>query len=188
MFFHKWMFVLIVLINIGLIPENIAAQSSEYNVKAVLLWKITQYIEWPEEAAVEDTTKPITISILGRNPFGSILDDMYLTERRRIKKKNVIVNYISHINQLNKCHILFISASEKKDIENILSHLKGKPVLTVGDTENFGEDGIHINFYISNNKTKFELNEAAADDAGFTVDYRLRNIAKITGRRKGDRQ
>jgi len=176
------------LISIGLGPLNIIAQSSEYNVKAVLLWKITQYIEWPAESALEDTTKPFTIAVLGSNPFGSILDDMYSSEGRKIKNKNVTIEYFSKVNRINKCHILFISGSERKNMENIFSHLKGKPILTVGDTEKLGEKGIHINFYISNNKTKFELNEAAADEAGFTVDYRLRNIAKITGRRKGDRQ
>lgn len=171
---------LLILLVMCTAPYRISAQTSE-DFKAVLLSKITQYIEWPENANLTDQSKPFIITVIGKNPFGSLLEDLYLSNGQKIKNKYVEIHYIKEIHEIDQCNILFISNSEEKRLMDILYYTKGKPILTISDTKNFGEKGVNINFFISNNRTKFELNETSITNNGFRVDYRLRNIAKIVG-------
>jgi len=173
------------LLHICLLPTHVLAQTGEYDVKAVFLWRIAQYIEWPAKSNLETKTEPFIIAVLGKNPFGTILDDVYASGDRKIKNRVVDVQYISKIDQITGCDILFISNSEEKRIEKIQAYTKGKSILMVGDTQNYGEKGIHFNFYVAENKIRFELNESSAKVDGFIINYRLRNIAKIVGSKKG---
>lgn len=172
----------------NLLPSNLSAQTNEGYLKAVILWKTTQYIEWPEDADINDKSTPFTIGVIGENPFGTALQDLYLSGGQKIKGKPVEIIYVYEFNQIDQCDILFISASEKKNLEDILTYTKDKAILTIGDTKKYGVNGVHINFYISMNKTRFELNESSIAEEGFKVDYHLRNIAKLVGSRKGETQ
>ena len=187
LFFHRFIFVFIILICSFLLPKNTIAQVSEYDVKAIFLMKITQYIEWPHIDTI-DESKPFVIAVLGDNPFGTVLDDVFLSGERKIKNRKVKVYYFDEIEKIDNCNILFISRSEENKLNEILSSIKDKPILSVGDAKNFGEKGVHINFYLVKNKTKFELNESSVDAAGFGVDFHLRNIAKIIDPVKGGKK
>ncbi len=171
---------------VALSPAPAPAQTGEYDVKAVALSRIAQYIEWPEQADQGDDSGTFVISVLGQNPFGSALEDAYLSREQKIKNRRVEIRYLEDIDDIDGCHILFISCSEKDRLDDILSHTEGQPLLTIGDTEGFGESGVHINFYLAKGKIRFELNEMSAEVAGFHVDFRLRNIARIVGRERGD--
>ncbi len=182
----KWAIVLLLFMSIYLLPISMYGQTSEYDVKVFLLLKISEYIEWPEQSEINDKSEPFVIGVIGENPFGTLLEDTYQKEKNKIKNKNVEIRYYTEPNQIGQCHILFISSAEKNRLADILSNTHGKSVLTLGDTKNFGENGVHINFYILKNKIRFELNESSITNEGFNVDYRLRNIAKIVGYRKGE--
>jgi hypothetical protein len=53
------------------------------------------------------------------------------------------------------------------------------PVLTVSDTTGFAEQGVLINFYVSQKRLHFEINEPAFRKAPLSVSTRLLEIAKI---------
>ncbi len=177
-------FLLLTFISITL-PAYNPKQKSEYDVKAVFITRILPYIEWPEESGISYKTKPFTIVILGRNPFGSVLEDIYSSEEQKVKNKTVVIQYVKDIDDINQCDLLFIANHDKEKLYRTLLYVKGKPILTVSDTKGFGQEGVHVNFYIKDNKTRFEFNEQSASNDGFKVDYRLRNIAKIVGLKKG---
>ncbi len=153
------------------------AQESEYNVKALFLERFTRFIEWPEESAVNDISQPFILGIIGENPFGTILEQIY--SQKKIKDKKVEIRYISDKNEIPGCHLLFISKSEKKALSKILSFTREKQILTVSDTKKFAAQGVLINLYIVENKIRFEINELEARDSGLFISYRLLNLAKI---------
>jgi len=159
------------------LPGIALAQASEYNVKAVFLERFTRFIEWPEESDVNDTSQPFILGVIGENSFGSKLEQIY--SKQKIKDKKVEIRYISDINEIPGCNLLFISKSEKKALSKILSLTRERQILTIGDTKNFGERGVLINFYIVGNKIRFEINESEARNSGLFISYRLLNLAKI---------
>lgn len=187
LFMYKRLVILLIPLFISLSIITIA-QTKEYDIKSVLIGKISQYLEWPDQSEMDNNSEPFIIAILGENPFVNVFEDVYKSGEQKIKNKNVEIRYFTEIDQIENCHILFISSTEKNKLVEILSYIKGKSVLTVGDTKNFGDNGVHINFYIHKNKIRFELNESSITDEGFNVDYRLRKSAKIVGYRKGGMQ
>ncbi len=185
---RKWVFALIILSYFCFLPPCVIAQMGEYDIKAVFLSRIAEFVEWPEQTGTVDDSKPFVIVVIGNSPFGTVLDDVYLSGERKIKNRKVDIQYFSNINQIEHCDLLFISKSEGKKLDDILLHVKGKPILTVGDSDRFGEKGVHFNFYTINNKTRFEINEFTTTSDGFEIDFRLRKIGKVVGRNEGGYQ
>lgn len=153
------------------------SQISEYTVKAVYLERFTRFAEWPEKMAMADTAKNFILGIIGENPFEKKLEEIY-TEQK-IKNKQVKILYFDTVSQIQFCHLLFISQTDNDKLFKILSYCGDKPILTVSDTGGFGGYGVHINFFINDNKVKFEINEKAMIKAGLKCSYLLLKSARI---------
>jgi hypothetical protein len=164
-------------------PISAVAQQSEYTIKAVFLEHFTRFVEWPESFKIADTSDPFYVAVIGENPFGSILDQIYADQK--IRNRNVEILYISTPDEIIDCHILFISSSNKEILPEILSRTRNKPILTVSDTNGFAEDGVLINFYLTGGKIKFEINEKAVHESGLVMSYRLLNLARIVNQGSG---
>ena len=67
---------------------------------------------------------------------------------------------------------------EEKFIGETLERLQGLPVLTVGDSEQFAQQGGMIGFSLQDNKVRFEINLGAAQQAGLKISSRLLTLAK----------
>src|SRR5262245_28664292 len=93
-------------------PNLSFAQDFEYKVKAEFLERFTRFIEWPADAAINNSDKSFCICVTGKNPFGSYLNDM--AAQVKIQGKPVEIHQIDKLTEeLPKCQILFISRSEK---------------------------------------------------------------------------
>ncbi|HEY2573395.1 MAG TPA: YfiR family protein, partial [Verrucomicrobiaceae bacterium] len=73
------------------------------------------------------------------------------------------------------CHILYITQSEARHTDEIVRSLKGKPILTVADTD--GSAGIIIRFIVENNKVHFSIDQEAAREADLTLSSKLLRVA-----------
>ncbi|MGH7971944.1 MAG: YfiR family protein, partial [Limisphaerales bacterium] len=51
-----------------------AEVSKEYQIKAVLLFNLTRFVDWPDSAFTAPDA-PLVIGIVGRDPFGEALDE-----------------------------------------------------------------------------------------------------------------
>ncbi|MBD3314585.1 MAG: DUF4154 domain-containing protein [Chitinivibrionales bacterium] len=156
----------------------------EYQIKSVYLERFTRFIDWPENSAVNDTAIPFIIGVVGRNPFGSILEKDYA--HHRIKDKRVEIRYCDDLERIEGCHLLFIADSEKHGLDEILERVRGKAVLMVGDTQGFAHAGVHINFYRSGDKIRFKINIDAVREAGLEVASLLLDYAQVV-REGGER-
>lgn len=159
------------------LPLVSLAQTQEYTVKAVFLERFTRFIEWPEEMAISDSSLPFILGVIGKNPFGSLLDEIYSAQK--IRNKEVKIRSISVLKEIAGCHLLFISESKKKELSEILSFTRKKPILTIGDSEGFTEAGVLINLYLEQDKIRFEINESAFRESGLSISYLLLQRAKI---------
>src|ERR1700733_13892466 len=65
----------------GVMPFSCRAadESLEYQVKAAFLLNFTKFVEWPA-MAFKSAESPISICILGNDPFGSALDKVVAGE------------------------------------------------------------------------------------------------------------
>jgi hypothetical protein len=57
--------------------------------------------------------------------------------------------------------------------------LKGRSILTVGDTEGFAQSGGIIRFVTENNRIRFRINVDAAEAAHLTISSKLLRLAEV---------
>ena len=165
--------------------SQVYAQATEYKLKAAFLERFTRFVEWPENTAFSDNTKPFIITVIGESPFSNALDDLYTSHK--IKNKKVRINYITDITDIDSCHILFISSSLESSLEKILAYTKTKPILTISDHDGFASRGVIINFFIADNKVRFEINEKALKQSKLYMSYLLLNVATIVKTEEGNK-
>ena len=167
------------------------ADSSEYLIKAGFIYNFAKFVEWPS-ATFSQPDSPIVIGVIGTDPFGSVLD--HIVEDKKIGPRGFVVKRYKggkDLKDLKDCKILFVSASEKAHVDEILQSVKGLPILTVGETSGFAERGGVIRFTLEDNRVRFEVNVEAAHQADLNISSRLLTLARIipqtaaTGRNPG---
>jgi len=146
----------------------------EYDVKAAFLFNFTKFVEWPS-AAFTDEHSSLRICILGEDPFGKTLR---LLAEGEVAGRRLTLLHLDKLNNLEACHVLYISRSEADRLPQVLAGLRNAPVLTVGDAKGFIDQGGMINFVLEGSKVRFDVNQEAAERAGIKISSRLLALAK----------
>jgi hypothetical protein len=148
----------------------------EYQVKAAFLYNFVKFVEWPSDA-FQSATENIVICVLGQNPFGRVLEDA--VNGHAIDGRSLIVRHFSNVSQMVKCHVLFVSSAGNKPLPQMLPETSG--VLTVGESDAPGADGVVINFKLDAGRVRFEINVQAAEREKIRISSRLLSLAEVTG-------
>lgn len=155
-----------------------AVPSKEYQIKAACLLNFVQFIEWPASAFAESGS-PITVGVLGNDPFGQALEQTFQDET--VQGRKLVVKRSRQVEDLNTCHLVFISKSEQDRLPGTLTGLNDARIVTVGEMEGFASRGGIINFFMENNKVRFEINAEAAQRKGLKISSQLLKRAKTVG-------
>lgn len=160
---------------------NARSQSAqEHALKAVYIYKIAKFVSWPSEPdrgepdRGEPDQGPLALCVLGTDPFGHSLTAV---EGRQIHGRTVVIHHIDAIPHTTHCAILFLGASEQLHIDSLLGQLAENAVLTVGDTERYGEAGVMINLIVRKRRLRFEINLTALRQAGLNISSKLLELA-----------
>jgi hypothetical protein len=165
------------------LPARSRGGSLEYQVKAAYLLNFTRYVEWPSQA-FEAPGMPVTICVLGRDPFGSVLDAAVLG--RTTQGRSVSVRRIRTVAETSGCHLVFVSRETSQAQRDLPRTLHALGLLTVGDTDQFAQDGGVIGFVIQNETVRFVVNAEARDRAGLRISSRMLSLAAaVYGQRAG---
>ena len=149
---------------------------NEYEVKAACLYNFLKYVEWPAQAfAAADN--PWTIGVLGEDPFGKWLEKA--VGDKIVNGKKIVIRRAAQLEDVTPCQLLFLSQSEKGRVKKVLAKLQGTSILTVSECDTFAEQGGIINFLMSGEKIRFEINLNAAQRAGLKMSPKLLNVARI---------
>src|SRR5690606_29576187 len=154
------------------------APSREYQIKAVFLFNFLQFVEWPE-TAFADPASPGRIGVLRDDPFGQALDDAVRGEP--IGGRPLVVRRSRNVEDLQDCHLLFLSRSETRRADEILARLDRRPVLTVSEIDGFARHGGVIAFYPDGKKVRFEINSDAARRQSLRISSQLLDLGRIVG-------
>jgi hypothetical protein len=165
-----------VLVVGAMFAASLSGQVDEYSVKAFFLYNFARYVDWPAES-FKGPGDPITICILGQNPFGGALDQA--TTGKAVGGRPFVVRQIADIERPCRCQILFVNASDRKRVRATTADLKETGVLTVGETPGFAADGGVINFTREDGKVRFEINVEAAGREHLHISSKLLNLAHI---------
>lgn len=169
------LFLLILMVCLSFAtPHDLHAgpvNAGEYQVKAAFLLNFARFVEWPA-GRVKET---FTIGVLGRDPFGNALDSL---SGKTVKGRRVVVRRYEDPEEAREADLLFISASEKRDLPRILKTIRGNPILTVGDSKDFDRSAVMINLLLLRKRIGFEINLAAAQRDGLQISSNLLKLAQ----------
>jgi hypothetical protein len=148
------------------------ARVDESRVKAAYVYRFPQFVEWPSEAL--SSAETLDVCVLRPNPFGSDLQQ--LTRGETINGKSLRVRDIAGSQELAGCHVVFAGASSAAT-SAVLRAAAGRPILTVGETDRFLDEGGIIAFKVVERRVRFEVHAANAQRAGLRINAQLLNLA-----------
>jgi hypothetical protein len=149
---------------------------SEYEVKAAFLYNFAKFVEWPA-SAFSAPGDALVVGVLGDDPFGDTLDR--IAQNKSAQGRRIEVRRFRAVADVEgRCHILFVSPSEERDLPRIFRGLHGAPILTVSDIAGFLDHGGTINLLMEQRRVRFAVNLKAANQAGLKMSSQLLKIAK----------
>jgi hypothetical protein len=148
----------------------------EFKVKAAYLFNFAKFIEWPP-ASFKDDKDPVVFAVAGKDPFGPILDETL--RGKSVGGHPVVIRRFPTVEDIGACHLLFVSASLKDEWKKVAQRIRGCPVVTVSEGEEFTRAGGMFRFFFDDGRVRFEVNLEAAKRAGLSVSARLIQVGVV---------
>jgi hypothetical protein len=155
-----------------------AETRDERAVRAAYVYNLIRYVEWPSQG------KELTIGLAGDAATGDVMEK--LLNGRTSEGETIRVLRAPSDDEVQKCSLLYVADAPagltvemRKTLDKTLDRVKGKGVLTVGETEGFARDGGMIALVNSGDHIQIEVNLEAAQSAGIRISSRVLNLATI---------
>lgn len=150
-------------------PDSAAAKMDEYQAKAAFLYSFLKFVQWPS------ADEPLTVAVLGEDPFDWRLDEVM--KGRSANGREIVVKRIRASDDLTRYQVVFVSASEAPRVADIVARARRAPVLTVGETSTFVEDGGMVRLFVDGDRIRFQIGVDAVQQARLKVSAQLLSLA-----------
>lgn len=146
----------------------------EYAVKSALLFKLPQFVYFPDASREQ----PLGICLLGSNPFGGAIEKL---ARKPIDGREVKYRWLANAVEAGGCDLVFISRSESGNLEGILRRLGGRPMVTVSDIDGFARAGGMVELATGGEGTtvSIQINRKAARRQDIEFNAQLLRLANV---------
>lgn len=146
----------------------------EQRLMAVYLGRFAEYVQFPAESA---TGSEFVIVVLGPDPFGAQLQELY--QKRQIQGKPVRIVQVATLQDVPPCDLLYINLQTYGARQAALEFARHHPVLTISAARGFAGQGgiIQINFV--EQKARIVINHTAAVRSGLQIRAPLLSIATV---------
>jgi hypothetical protein len=169
----RYIFVLATVCFLTNYPLAQQPHPTESQVKAAYVFNFGKFVSW--QGAQVEAQDSFKICILGKNPFGSVLESTVSGEQ--IGGKKITLERLSKVPDNPICSVLFISSTEEGHLEAILAAARPLNILTVSDMPHFAERGGIIGLVTQQDKVRFEVNRFAAEQSQLTLSSELLKVA-----------
>jgi hypothetical protein len=154
---------------------------SEAQLKSAFLLNFPKYVDWPPNDFPQPNG-PIVVGIFGGENV--VAEFSTMSEGKVVDGHPIKFVRVTTIAQCRGCHILFVGSSESRQTPEILSSLKGANVLTVGESEQFIEQGGMINLARRDRRIALEVNLDATRQTQLKISSKLMALATVKGGKK----
>lgn len=179
----KFLLLLWALLSLPVIAVSSGKSNAELErqIKATYLYKFTSFVEWPA-ATFTNATAPFLIACIGADEIADELKSIAATNQ--VQNRLIEVSVYKVGETIPPTHVLFIGKKEQQNLKRILSGVQAKAILAVTETDGAMEAGAIINFFVADDKVRFEVSQEQAERNGLKISSRLLNVARKTeGRR-----
>lgn len=168
-------FSLCFIANNSTVTADAEYDSIEYEIKSAFLYNIAKFISWPQNNSQPVSDNHFIVCILGQDPFGPIMDNL---TNKKIHNRSLKVRRFSTVDERENCQIIFVSRSEKDQL-NVLLKLfaNDRGLLTISDIKGFAKSGGNIELLVKKRKVRFVININSIRHADLTVSSKLLRLA-----------
>jgi uncharacterized protein DUF4154 len=155
--------------------------TGEDNIKATFLFNFTKFVDWPAPGGAPPSSEPFRLCVVAEPAFVAIVD-------RTIEGESVGGRPLQRVSPASpaaagSCQILFLGRLENDRVERWISAVRDAPVLVVSESAAAWDRGTHINFFVEENRVRFDVNADAASRTGISISSKLLRVARrVTGR------
>ena len=153
--------------------ENCLAQAAieEENLVAALSLNIVRFTTWPEP-----NSSPFNLCVYGDNVTKEAFNSL---EAKPLGSRNIHIVTFDRLIDLDRCQALYINDIKPNLLSQVFNELKKRPILTLGSTESFAENGGMIGLRKVNGKLTIDINLRVTNEAGILISSRLLSLANI---------
>jgi YfiR/HmsC-like len=162
---------LLVLLFSAALPLAAQERPTESQVKAAYLFNFGKFVTWQ----ASQVPGPLEICVLGKDPFGTVLEATVAGES--IDGRKITVKRLSKVQAGPECRILYVSTSEQSRLRTILAAAQHFGMLTVSDIPHFAAQGGIIEFVTQEDRIRFEVNLGAAEQSHLVLSSQLLKVA-----------
>lgn len=156
--------------------SDVAAKTAdEYFVQAAFVMNFAKFTQWPGKTFA-DASDEIRLCVLGDDTVYMAFSEI---EGKNINGHHLAVKKIKTIQEIENCHILFVSRSNRDYLPKIFAAVKEKSILTIGDMPGFTTSGGIISLEKEDDKIRFTINVTAAKQSRLKISSRLLRLAAI---------
>jgi hypothetical protein len=170
----------LLLLLLATVPLQVAqpqmATRQEYALKAVFLYNFCRFIEWPDQAFYSPDA-PVVIGVIGRDPFGPLLEETVRGER--LRGRPIIIERYRRAADARGAHLLFVSASESGRTSEILAAVAGRSIVTVGETEEFLDRGGMIALIAGPDRVRLQISPSRMRAVSLVASSKLLRVAEV---------
>ena len=117
-----------------------APRPGEYEVKAALLFNVLKFVEWPAPPP-----GALVVCVFKEERMAEALESL---GDKIVAGARLQVRRVESAEDTRACRALFIGRSEESRLGDILKATAGLDLLTVADTQGFGERGVVVYFFV----------------------------------------
>jgi len=159
----------------ALLPRPVWVQESlENDIKAAFLYNFTKFVEWP--AAARDFKEPFRLCVLADPAFTQAIDR--IIEGESVGARKLVRVEPQSVEQARTCDMLYVGKAETDRGSRLVTAVRQLPILTVGESSRFVDQGGAIGFVTENNRVRFDVSQRAAERSGLKVSSKLLRVAR----------
>jgi hypothetical protein len=139
---------------------------------AAFVHRFTQFVEWPDSAFAG--REDLEICVATRAPFLEALRQVVAD--REAAGRAFGTRAVRAPADLTGCHVLFVSYLADRG-RDLIQAAHGRPILTIGDANDFLEIGGMISLRVVDRRMRFAVSVTAATDGGLRLSSQLLDLA-----------
>lgn len=152
-------------------------ETVEYSIKGAYLFNFTRFVEWPAGAP---DSEGFVIGVLGCDDAAVHAIESTLRDKRAGDGRPIVVRVVNPTTaDLSPCRLVFIGRNAAVPISAVRDAIGSAPVLLVGDEEGAAQRGCAINFAVSGDTVRIDINLQRAEQAHLKLSGRLANVARL---------
>jgi hypothetical protein len=150
-----------------------AQDVTESSLKAAFIYSFAKFTEWPQD--VLPSTATFSACVLGDGPIRDALER--IVKGRLLLGRGISVSQVQLDGKLRSCHLLYVSGVTPAQITAIVAAVRGAPVLTISDVDDFVRQGGIAQMFVESGKMRFDLNLEVARRSRLDLSSRLLILA-----------